>query len=184
MKRAVFVAFVVGTAVGIASGPPSVRPVPVPAADHHSTALEEVRGRYNNAQLLLMDIGMRAGIVRPMWLTIGPCSDACVDIGEGSDTAYVMIDMRMLAAPPLVLEATLSHEVGHVAAGHIKKWKSQTTAAKDRFQDEADAYAMHLMGEPRYRQFLAVHDRDADRVERTIARLRLIPVNLPLTAGS
>jgi len=182
MRRALIVAIVFAFVFGSVR-PPCPAPIePMPSAMQGMMAAMEHRQRREDAQTILWNFGLRAGVVRPITLAVSSaCATACVDIGTSVGAVYVLIDDSTLFLDRVALEVTLAHEIGHVAAGHVAKWKTLTLSQKEACEREADAYALGMVGEARYREYLASAKVDPEQAERTIARLRSIPILLPPT---
>jgi len=185
-RTLVALAFAAGLAGGLALQPSPTQPtpVPIPVLDNQGPTLKEFVAQRQEAQRIMSNFSARAGIVRPISLAVGACPVACVDIGIGSATAYVFIEEALLFRPRIVLEKVIAHEIGHVAAGHVYQWKGKRDEEKSEAQYEADAYAMCLMGEARYREYLKVIDVDEEAIERHIVRLKAFDVRLPPQADA
>ena len=154
--------------------------------DNRGVTFGQFIGLRNEAEGILREFGARAGIVRRLSLSVSrTCPGACVDFGIVKDEAYVFIPENKLLGPRVDLEWRLAHEIGHVAAGHVPRWKEATSEQREQYQDEANAYALRLMGEARYREHLAsVPKLHPDLAEMEIERLREILVQLPSTAAN
>lgn len=180
MRKILIAALAVGTAFGSAQTAEVPPITPLSATDQRIMVLLEYRQRREDAQMIFWNFGIRAGIKRPMVLAVSSnCTTACVDIGTSAGAVYVLVDDAALFLDPPMVEAFLAHEVGHVVAGHVERWKTLSSDQKAACEKEADAYSMHLLGEARYREYLASTKVPQADIERTIAQLKRIPVKLP-----
>lgn len=180
MRKILITALAAGAAIGSVRTPEAPPIIPLSANDQRVMVLLEYRQRREEAQNIFWNFGIRAGVTRPMVLAVSSnCTTACVDIGTSAGAVYVLVDDAALFLDPPMVEAFLAHEVGHVVAGHVERWKTFTSDQKAACEKEADAYAMHLLGEARYREYLTSTKVSQEDAERTIAQLKRIPVKLP-----
>lgn len=183
MKRAaafLFVGYLLGS-VTPPSRPAHHPAIPVPSADL-SRAYNELRERNAFARRVIDEMRERAGVAERVRLV--QCDEtvtAFIDRTAIDGVATVAVDpYAIVFAPEPLMRAWLSHEVGHLAAGHLAlDWGHPSYEEVQRRELQASAYGLRLAGEDVWRAYFHLLGYSDTETQEHLDELWNIPVRLP-----